>query len=140
MKDLRHLRPDLDPAIRGLLQQLGLSEGAAPNPEAWLRLLAALSQHYQHVREQESVTIESLQLSNQEMLQQYSTLQQERDRLLDLVAAIREALDLFEELSSDPEDSQAAQVGPRLDRAKLSFSSRVGGILAGVPMGEVESE
>src|SRR5262249_62195919 len=92
--------PDIDPFLSEQLQKLGIASGAAPEREAFLRLIARISHHYRLLREEKQLLTRSLELSNEEMMQLYHVRELERDRLAALITAIGDALSLFEELST----------------------------------------
>jgi sigma-B regulation protein RsbU (phosphoserine phosphatase) len=117
----------LDPTLARQLRKLAL-EGLdrAPDLAAFQTFVARVNESYQRAHDDRDLLSRSLELSTAEMSALHVQLQEQRDRMEQVVLAVGDALSVFHDIARERTDSErSSDVTGMLTRAKRKFAGRM---------------
>lgn len=113
----------LDPVLLRQLKKAGSADPSAlPSAEAWQRLLAAVDEYYKHLNQDRALLTRSMEISTSEMDALRRHVEDQRDQLRSIIAAIGDALGRFEGIVRR-DAAGDADVSRGLETAKLEFAA-----------------
>ncbi|MCB9686578.1 MAG: serine/threonine-protein phosphatase [Alphaproteobacteria bacterium] len=119
---------DLDPVLSRQLRKLSLDAlDHPPDLAAFQALIRRINDSYKRYGEDRDLLSRSLELSTQEMTTLHSQLQEQRDKMEQVVIAVGDALSVFYDIAREKTDSGtgSSDVTGMLTLAKRRFASRM---------------